>query len=144
MQVAIKVPLKGTLDHELQILRSLQGLGGVPSLAFDSLVEGAIVLTPVLQPLTLAAIWRGCLHLAVPALVSTFQVCVHKACCSVDPFVAMFMDALVPFEDCATLLQPVQCCCICKSNPLCDASLVLSLRRRTTLASSTEMCASAT
>ena len=84
MQVAIKMPLVRTLDHELQILQSLQGLGGLPTLAFDSLVQGAIVLTPILQPLTIAAIHCGGLHLAVPALVSTIQVCICKACCSVD------------------------------------------------------------
>ncbi|KAK9829041.1 hypothetical protein WJX72_003599 [[Myrmecia] bisecta] len=72
-EVAIKWPLVGPLDRELQMLRSLRGLGGVPSLASDSLVQGAIVMTPILQPLTLAVIWRDCLHLAVPALVSTFQ-----------------------------------------------------------------------
>ena len=75
VQVASKVPLMGTLDHELQMLHSLQGLEGVPSLASDSLVHGAIVMTPILQLLAFAVIWRDCLHQAVPALVSTFQVC---------------------------------------------------------------------
>ena len=72
------MPLARTLDHELEMLLALRGLIGVSSLAFDTLVKGAIVSTPVLQPLTLAAIWRGRLHLAVPALVSTFKVCVCK------------------------------------------------------------------
>ncbi len=60
------------------MLLTLRGLRGVPSLAIDTLVQGAIVSTPVLQPLTLAVIWRACLHLAVPTLVSTFKVCVCK------------------------------------------------------------------
>lgn len=124
------MPLEGTLDDELQMLRSLQDLGSVPSLACDSLVEGAIVLTPILQPLTLAAIWSDCLHLAVPALVSTFQVCVDKVCCSVEPLFRHATGAAKEFAK--------------KFKTLCDALHLLSYRRRTSVASSTEMSASTT
>ena len=94
LQVAIKVPLERTLHHELEMLRTLRGLRGVPSLASDTLVQGAIVSAPVLQPLTLAVIRRARLHLAVPALVSTFKVIVCKHAAVLCVYTSV--DHLVP------------------------------------------------
>ena len=140
----MKVPLERTLDHELEMLRALRGLRGVPSLASDTLVQGAIVTTPILQPLTLAVMWSARLHLAVPALVSTFKVCVRKYAAVWTIVSPWFCGEPQHLEACRHRIAPATVLLYLQfRKTLCDAFLVLAHRRRTTCALSTETCASA-